>query len=42
MEISRKNIDTKCCFQQANLQYLVELSPVIIHLGEAGLRLLIR
>ena len=31
-----------CLFHQANLQYLVELSPVILHLGEAGLRLLTR
>ena len=42
MRIHDKNIDTDCCFQQANLQYLVELSPVILHLGEVGLRLLTR
>ena len=40
--ISRGNIDTENLFHQANLQYLVELSPVILHLGEAGLRLLTR
>lgn len=42
MAIFRENIDIECLFQQANLQYLVELSPVILHLGEAGLRLLTR
>ena len=42
MAISRENVDTGYLFHQANLQYLVELSPVILHLGEAGLRLLTR
>lgn len=42
IRIHNENIDTDCCFQQANLQYLVELSPVILHLGEVGLRLLTR
>ncbi|XP_078353189.1 rapamycin-insensitive companion of mTOR-like isoform X2 [Oculina patagonica] len=32
----------EACEDEANLQYLVELSPVILHLGEAGLRLLTR
>ena len=37
-----KNLDTDCSFLQANLQYLIELSPVLLHLGEVGHRLLTR
>ncbi|XP_074611135.1 rapamycin-insensitive companion of mTOR-like isoform X3 [Acropora palmata] len=32
----------EACEDEANLQYLVELSPVLLHLGEKGLRLLTR
>ncbi|XP_068727211.1 rapamycin-insensitive companion of mTOR-like isoform X1 [Montipora capricornis] len=32
----------EACEDEANLQYLIELSPVLLHLGEKGLRLLTR